>query len=162
MASSIYDFSTRTLSGQALDLSDFKDKVVLIVNTASKCGFTPQYEGLQELHEEYGDQGLVVIGFPCNQFGSQEPGDSSDISNFCDLNYGVTFTLSEKVDVNGAGAHPLFKYLTSEAKGVLGTESIKWNFTKFLVNRQGEVVKRYAPTTKPADLAKDIQELLKS
>lgn len=160
MASSIYEFSTQTLSGKDIRFADYEGKVLLIVNTASKCGFTPQYEGLQELHEAYAEQGLAVIGFPCNQFGSQEPGSANDITEFCELNYGVSFPMSQKVDVKGPNAHPIFKYLSSEAKGVLGTESIKWNFTKFLVNRQGEVVNRYAPTTKPADLAKDIEALL--
>lgn len=160
MASSIYEFSTSTLSGQRIDFSDFKNKVVLVVNTASKCGFTPQYEGLQELHEKYADKGLVVIGFPCNQFGAQEPGSAEDISGFCELNYGVDFTMSEKVDVNGSNAHPLFQYLTSEAKGLLGTEMIKWNFTKFLIGKDGAPRKRYAPTTKPSDLTKDIESLL--
>ena len=160
MSDSIYNFSSQTLTGKPLNLADYKDKVLLIVNTASKCGFTGQYEGLQELHENFEGRGLAVIGFPCNQFGSQEPGTSQDIESFCELNYGVSFPISEKVDVNGAGAHPLFKYLTTEAKGILGSESIKWNFTKFLVKRNGEVYKRYAPTTKPADLLADIEKLL--
>jgi glutathione peroxidase len=160
MSDSIYNFSSQTLTGKPLNLADYKDKVLLIVNTASKCGFTGQYEGLQELHEGYEGKGLAVIGFPCNQFGSQEPGTSQDIESFCELNYGVSFPISEKVDVNGAGAHPLFKYLTTEAKGILGSESIKWNFTKFLVRKNGEVYKRYAPTTKPADLIADIEKLL--
>lgn len=160
MSDSIYSFSSQTLTGKPLNLADYKDKVLLIVNTASKCGFTGQYEGLQELHESLEGRGLAVIGFPCNQFGSQEPGTSEDIESFCELNYGVTFPVSQKVDVNGAGAHPLFKYLTTEAKGILGSESIKWNFTKFLVRKNGEVYKRYAPTTKPADLLSDIEKLL--
>jgi glutathione peroxidase len=160
MSDSIYNFSSQTLTGKPLNLADYKDKVLLIVNTASKCGFTGQYEGLQELHEGFEDKGLAVIGFPCNQFGSQEPGTSQDIESFCELNYGVSFPISEKVDVNGAGAHPLFRYLTTEAKGILGSESIKWNFTKFLVRKNGEVYKRYAPTTKPADLVADIEKLL--
>ena len=160
MQSKIYNFSSHTLTGKTLALADFVGKVLLIVNTASKCGFTPQYEGLQALHDKYFSQGLVVLAFPCNQFGAQEAGDASEISSFCEVNYGVTFPVSEKVDVNGDNAHPLFKFLTSQAKGILGTESIKWNFTKFLVNRQGEVVTRYAPTTKPADLEKNIEALL--
>lgn len=160
MSNSIYNFSSQTLTGKPLNLADYKDKVLLIVNTASKCGFTGQYEGLQELHESFEGRGLAVIGFPCNQFGAQEPGTSQEIESFCELNYGVTFPISQKVDVNGAGAHPLFKYLTSEAKGILGSESIKWNFTKFLVRKNGEVYKRYAPTTKPADLVADIEKLL--
>lgn len=141
-------------------LADFAGKVVLIVNTASRCGFTPQYAGLQRLHETYAGRGLVLIGFPCNQFGAQEPGDAQDIAQFCERNYGVGFTLSEKVDVNGANAHPLFRFLTAALPGVLGTQPIKWNFTKFLVDRQGVPFRRYAPTTTPADLEKDIEALL--
>lgn len=160
MTGTIYEFSTKTLQGKPIQFSDFEGKVILVVNTASKCGFTPQYEGLQELHEQYADKGLVVVGFPCNQFGAQEPGSADDIAGFCDLNYGVSFPMSEKIDVNGANAHPLFQYLTSEAKGLLGTEMIKWNFTKFLISKDGKPVKRYAPTTKPADIAKDIEALL--
>ena len=156
----IYDFSSKTLKGQPLNLADLKGKVVLIVNTASKCGFTPQYKGLQALHDKYADRGLAVVAFPCNQFGSQEPGSSDDISSFCEMNYGVTFPLAEKVDVNGTNAHPLFKFLTTEAKGLLGSESIKWNFTKFLVKKDGSVHKRYAPTTSPASLEEDIEALL--
>ncbi len=158
--STIYEFSSKTLQGQPLNLADLSGKVVLIVNTASKCGFTPQYKGLQALHEKYADRGLVVIGFPCNQFGSQEPGTSDDISSFCEMNYGVTFPIAEKVDVNGANAHPLFKFLTTEARGALGTESIKGNFTKVLVKKDGSVYKRYAPTTSPKDLEDDIEALM--
>lgn len=160
MSAPIYSFTSHTLAGEPLNLSSYEGKVLLIVNTASNCGFTGQYEGLQELHDNFEGRGLVVIGFPCNQFGAQEPGNETDIMSFCDLNYGVTFPMSRKVDVNGANAHPLFKYLTAEAKGILGSESIKWNFTKFLVKRNGEVYKRYAPTTKPADLLADIEKLL--
>ncbi|HEX4879451.1 MAG TPA: glutathione peroxidase [Limnobacter sp.] len=160
MAQGVYEFSSKTLDGKPLNLADYAGKVLLIVNTASKCGFTPQYEGLQALHTALKDDGLVVIGFPCNQFGRQEPGDESEIGAFCQKNYGVDFLMSEKVDVNGSEAHPLFKHLTSEAKGILGTEAIKWNFTKFLVRKNGEVFKRYAPTTKPEELKADIAKLL--
>lgn len=160
MSGDIYQFSTQTLAGKDIRFADYEGKVLLIVNTASQCGFTPQYEGLQELHEAYADKGLVVIGFPCNQFGAQEPGSAKEITEFCELNYGVSFLMSQKVDVNGPDAHPIFKYLSSEAKGVLGTESIKWNFTKFLVDRAGNVVKRYAPTTKPVELVDDIEAVL--
>jgi glutathione peroxidase len=158
--SGVYAFKSKTLDGKALDLADFAGKVLLIVNTASKCGFTPQYEGLQALHDELAQEGLVIIGFPCNQFGGQEPGGEEVIASFCQKNYGVNFLMSEKVDVKGDGAHPLFKYLTSQAKGILGTEAIKWNFTKFLVRKNGEVYDRYAPTTKPGDLKADIAKLL--
>ena len=160
LVSSIYDFSTTSLQGQPLELSSFKDKVVLIVNTASKCGFTTQYTGLQKLYDSMSAKGLVVLGFPCNQFGGQEPGSTEDIQSFCQVNYGVTFPLSQKVDVNGGNAHPLFKYLTSAKPGLLGLKDIKWNFTKFLIDRQGNVVKRYAPTDTPEAIAKDIEALL--
>ncbi|HEX4916777.1 MAG TPA: glutathione peroxidase [Limnobacter sp.] len=160
MAQGVYEFSSKTLDGKPLNLADYAGKVLLIVNTASKCGFTPQYDGLQALHTALKDEGLVVIGFPCNQFGRQEPGDESAIGAFCQKNYGVDFLMSEKVDVNGSEAHPLFKHLTSQAKGILGTEAIKWNFTKFLVRKNGEVFKRYAPTTKPEELKADIAKLL--
>ncbi|HEY1057605.1 MAG TPA: glutathione peroxidase [Limnobacter sp.] len=160
MATGVYQFSTKTLDGKPLELKDFAGKVLLIVNTASKCGFTPQYDGLQKLHEELGQDGLVIIGFPCNQFGKQEPGDESAIGAFCQKNYGVSFLMSEKIDVNGSDAHPLYQYLTKEAKGILGTSAIKWNFTKFLIRKNGEVYDRYAPTTKPEDLKADIQKLL--
>ena len=158
--STIYDFSAKNLKGEPLHLSDLKGKVVLIVNTASKCGFTPQYKGLQALHDKYAARGLVVIGFPCNQFGSQEPGSADDISSFCEMNYGVTFPIAEKVEVKGAGAHPLFKFLTTEAKGILGSEVIKWNFTKFLIRKDGTVFDRYAPTTSPSGLESEIEALL--
>lgn len=157
----IHGFEFRGLGAAVpVPLADFAGKVVLIVNTASRCGFTPQYAGLQRLHETYAERGLVLIGFPCNQFGAQEPGDAQDIAQFCERNYGVGFTLSEKVDVNGANAHPLFRFLTAALPGVLGTQPIKWNFTKFLVDRQGVPFRRYAPTTTPADLEKDIEALL--
>ncbi len=160
MTAAIYEFSTRTLDGKPLNLADYAGKVLLIVNTASNCGFTPQYAGLEALHRKYGERGLVVLGFPCNQFGEQEPGSEAEIGAFCEKNYGVTFPLSEKVEVNGEGAHPLFKYLTKEAPGLLGTTTIKWNFTKFLVDRDGNVVERFAPTTKPEELAPHIEKLL--
>jgi glutathione peroxidase len=157
---SIYDFSAQTLTGKPRRMSDFKGSVLLVVNTASKCGFTPQYAGLEELYRKYKDKGLVVLGFPSNQFGEQEPGPDSEIAEFCEMNYGVTFPMFSKVDVNGSEAHPLFKYLTTTKKGLLGSQAIKWNFTKFLVGRDGTVLERYAPTTKPEDLAPDIEKAL--
>ena len=156
----IYTFELHTLGGEPLQLASFAGKVLLIVNTASHCGFTPQYAGLQKLHEIYGPRGLVVIGFPCNQFGAQEPGSAAEIAGFCQRNYGVDFVLAEKVDVNGSGAHPLFHHLTAALPGVLGSEAIKWNFTKFLIDREERVVDRFAPQTKPEDLAGAIQALL--
>jgi glutathione peroxidase len=158
--SSIYDFSATSIEGNPVELSNYKDKVLLIVNTASQCGFTPQYQGLQSLYQKYSDRGLVVLGFPCNQFGQQEPGSTSEIQSFCETRFGVSFPLFEKVDVNGINAHPLFKYLTKAVPGILGTEGIKWNFTKFLVDRKGNVVKRYPSMTKPEDLEKEIEALL--
>lgn len=155
----IYDFKALTSKGQELDFSQFEGKVLLIVNTASKCGFTPQFAGLEELNQKYKDQGLVVIGFPCNQFASQDPGSDSEIEGFCQLNYGVTFQIMKKVDVNGDNADPIFKYLKSRTKGLLGS-SIKWNFTKFLISKDGETIKRFAPTTKPEKLVKDIEAML--
>jgi glutathione peroxidase len=157
---SIYDFSAKTLDDRDISLGDYKDKVLLIVNTASKCGFTPQYEGLESLHRKYGERGLAILGFPCNQFGAQEPGDAAEIANFCSLTYDVSFPMFAKVDVNGDNTHPLFQYLKAAKPGLLGTEGIKWNFTKFLVDRNGEVVERYAPATKPAELEKMIEGLL--
>jgi len=157
---SIYDFSAETLSGQPAPLADYKGKVVLIVNTASKCGFTPQYEGLEALYRKYADTGLVVLGFPCNQFGAQEPGNAEEIQNFCSLTYDVTFPMFAKIEVNGPKAHPLYEYLKHEKKGLLGSEGIKWNFTKFLIGRDGEVVERFAPTTKPEDISGAIEKLL--
>jgi glutathione peroxidase len=155
------NFQAKTISGQDFPMESLQGKAVLVVNTASACGFTPQLTGLQALHEEFGPQGLVVLGFPCNQFGSQDPGSNDEIGAFCQANYGVTFTMMDKVEVNGAQAHPLFQWLKTQAPGLLGSEGIKWNFTKFLLNRQGDVVKRYAPLDKPASLAQDIAEVLK-
>lgn len=160
MTTSVYDFSAINIKGQSVALSGFKGKVLLIVNTASKCGLTPQYEGLEKLYKEQNEQGLEILGFPCNQFAGQEPGESDDIGQFCQLNYGVTFQMFEKVKVNGDDAHDLFKFLRTEAKGLLGSEKIKWNFTKFLINKDGTVLKRYAPTDKPEKIAKDIKKLL--
>ncbi|WP_420195579.1 glutathione peroxidase [Marinobacter sp. GH_1] len=157
---SIYDFSVRDIKGNEASMADYKGKVLLIVNTASKCGFTPQFEGLQALHEELGDRGFEVLGFPCNQFMNQDPANEDAISQFCSLNYGVSFPMFAKIDVNGDGAHPLFQFLKSEAKGLMGSEKVKWNFTKFLVNRDGQVIRRYAPTAKPADIRADIEKLL--
>jgi glutathione peroxidase len=160
VAPSIYDFSATSIEGQIVNLSTYKDKVLLIVNTASQCGFTPQYQGLQALYNQYASQGFVILGFPCNQFGQQEPGSAAEIQSFCESRFGVTFPLFQKVDVNGNDAHPLFQYLTKTAPGLLGTETIKWNFTKFLVDRQGKVIERYASLAKPEDLGKAIQKLL--
>ena len=157
---SIYDYNATSIGGEEVSLADFKDKVVLIVNTASKCGFTPQFEGLENLHQELQAEGLVVLGFPCNQFGKQDPGSDGQIEEFCQLNYGVSFPMFSKIEVNGAGTHPLYQYLKNEAKGLMGSKNIKWNFTKFLVNKEGEVVKRYAPTDKPQAIKRDIQALL--
>jgi glutathione peroxidase len=157
---SVYSYSAKTIKGEEVSLEQYKGKVLLIVNTASKCGFTPQYKGLQALYEKYKDQGVVVLGFPCNQFGGQEPGSEQEIESFCELNYGVTFPMFAKVDVNGENAHPLFVYLSEQAPGVFGSKLIKWNFTKFLVNREGEVIERFAPKTSPADIEKEIEILL--
>ena len=157
---SVYDFTANTLDGREVSLEDYRGKVLLIVNTASKCGFTPQYEGLEALNKSYADKGLAVLGFPCNQFGAQEPGDAAEIANFCSLTYDVSFPMFAKVDVNGPTAHPLYQYLKKAKKGLLGSEGIKWNFTKFLIDRQGEVVGRYAPTEKPEAMDGAIQKLL--
>jgi glutathione peroxidase len=157
-----FDFTVNDIHGKPVNLADYKGKVLLIVNTASKCGFTPQYKGLQALHEKYQGQGLVVLGFPCNQFGGQEPAPEAQIEQFCEMNFGVSFPLFAKIDVNGSNAAPLYKYLKEDAPGILGTEGIKWNFTKFLVSRDGNTVKRYAPTDKPEDLVKDVEALLKA
>lgn len=156
----VFDFELTRLDGAPMPLDAYRGKVMLLVNTASKCGFTPQYAGLQALHERFAARGLSVIGFPCNQFGAQEPGDADEIASFCSRNYGVTFPLSARIDVNGPSAAPLFAYLSSAAPGILGTEAIKWNFTKFLINRDGNIVARFAPTTKPEELAEEIERLL--
>jgi glutathione peroxidase len=156
----IFDFQATSLDGKPVDLSAYRGKVMLIVNTASECGFTPQYKGLEQVYEQLRDRGLVVLGFPCNQFGKQEPGTEADIGAFCEKNYGVSFPMFAKIEVNGDNAHPLYKFLKEQAPGVLGTEGIKWNFTKFLVNKDGKVVERYAPQTKPEDLVGDIEKLL--
>ncbi|USQ93665.1 glutathione peroxidase [Caulobacter sp. RL271] len=157
---SVYDYSAKTLDGQDVSLADYRGQVLLIVNTASKCGFTPQYEGLEALYKTYKDRGFTVLGFPCNQFGAQEPGNAEEIANFCSLTYDVTFPVMSKIDVNGADAHPLYRFLKKEQKGVLGTEAIKWNFTKFLIGKDGEVVERFAPTVKPEDLKVAVEALL--
>ncbi len=156
----IYNFEVKDAAGKKIDLSEYQGKVVLIVNVASKCGFTPQYEGLEKVYQQFKDQGLVILGFPCNQFGAQEPGSDSDIQQFCSLTYNVSFPVLAKVDVNGENADPLYQHLKSSAKGLLGTEAIKWNFTKFLVGKDGKVIHRYAPTTKPEDLVLDIKKAL--
>ena len=157
---SIYDFNAADIRGEEHSLDEFRGKVLLIVNTASKCGFTPQFEGLQSLYVELKEKGLEVLGFPCNQFRNQDPADDKAISEFCSLNYGVDFPMFAKIDVNGPNAHPLFEYLKHCAKGLLGSEAVKWNFTKFLVNREGEVVRRNPPTTKPSAIRADIEALL--
>ena len=156
----IADFTVTTNRGEELDLATKKGNVLLVVNTASKCGFTPQYDGLEELFQKYKDRGFEVLGFPCNQFGAQEPGNAEEIQEFCKVNFGVTFPLMQKVDVNGPDASPLFDWMKSEKRGVMGTTSIKWNFTKFLIDREGNVVKRYGSTDTPASIARDIEKLL--
>jgi glutathione peroxidase len=157
---SAYDHEAKLLDGTPVRLADYAGKVMLVVNTASQCGFTPQFEGLEKLYESYKERGLVVLGFPSNQFGEQEPGSADEIGAFCQKNYGVTFPMFEKIDVNGDAAHPLYKWLKQSAPGVLGSERIKWNFTKFLVDRSGSVKARYAPVTKPEQIVKDIEALL--
>ena len=161
MSNALFDIPVTTIKGEQKTLADFGGKAVLVVNTASKCGFTPQYKGLENVWQQYKDQGLVVLGFPCNQFGKQEPGDEGAISEFCELNFGVSFPLFKKVDVNGSDAHPLFVNLKKSAPGLLGSQGIKWNFTKFLLSADGPVIKRFAPTTKPEDLTAEIEALLK-
>jgi glutathione peroxidase len=161
MSSELFDIPVTTIKGEQKTLTDFGGKAILVVNTASKCGFTPQYKGLENVWQQYKDQGLVVLGFPCNQFGKQEPGDEGAISEFCELNFGVSFPLFKKVDVNGSDAHPLFVKLKKNAPGLLGSQGIKWNFTKFLLRADGQVIKRFAPTTKPEDLTAEIEALLK-
>ena len=158
--STIYDFSAETLSGDPVSLADYRGDVLLIVNTASKCGFTPQYEGLETLHKDLSGKGFRVLGFPCNQFGSQEPGDADEIASFCKLTYDVTFPMFAKIDVNGPQAHPLYEFLKSEAKGLMGSKAIKWNFTKFLVGRDGTVVKRFGPQDAPEKIRSAIEALL--
>ena len=155
-----YDFKAQDISGKEIDLSQYKGKVLLIVNTASDCGLTPQYKGLEQVYDQFKDKGAVVLGFPCNQFGGQESKGEAEIGAFCEKNFGVTFPLFSKVDVNGSAAHPLFQHLKKAAPGLLGTEAIKWNFTKFLVKKDGSVYKRYAPSTKPEELVQDIEKLL--
>jgi glutathione peroxidase len=156
----VFDFQAMALDGTPVDLARYRGKVLLIVNTASACGFTPQYKGLEDVYERFRDRGLEVLGFPCNQFGKQEPGTEAEIGAFCEKNYGVHFPMFAKIDVNGDDAHPLYRHLKQQAPGVLGTEAIKWNFTKFLINKDGSVAKRYAPQTKPEEIAGDIEKLL--
>lgn len=156
----IYDMQAASLDGDTVDLAQYRGKVLLIVNTASQCGFTPQYQGLESVYRQFRDKGVEVLGFPCNQFGRQEPGSAADIAAFCEKNYGVTFPMFAKIDVNGDRAHPLFRHLKSKARGLLGTEAIKWNFTKFLVGKDGTVYKRYAPKTRPEEMVRDIERLL--
>jgi glutathione peroxidase len=158
--SSVHDFKATDIDGKERTLAEYKGKAMLIVNVASKCGFTPQYTGLEALYRKFKDRGLVVLGFPCDQFGHQEPGNADEIKNFCSLNYDVTFPLFAKIEVNGDQAHPLYKHLKKSAKGLLGTEAIKWNFTKFLVDKDGKVVKRFAPTDKPESLEQDVAAVL--
>jgi glutathione peroxidase len=157
---SLYDFEAQSIDGQPVSLEQYRGKPLLIVNTASACGFTPQLGGLEKLHQTYGDRGLVVLGFPCNQFGSQDPGSNEEIATFCQKNHGVSFPMMSKIEVNGAQAHPLYQWLTAEAPGLLGSKAIKWNFTKFLVDKDGQVVKRYAPQDAPEKLAKDIEAVI--
>ena len=158
--SSVYEFTAKTLAGKDVNLADYRGQVLLIVNTASKCGFTPQYEGLEKLYEALHPKGLTILGFPCNQFGKQEPGGADEIGQFCQVNYGVSFPMFGKIDVNGAQAHPLYKFLTHEKRGILGTSNIKWNFTKFLIDRAGNVVARYGSMTKPEQIKSAIEKLL--
>jgi len=157
---SVYDFEAQTITGQTVKLDSYRGKVILIVNTASKCGFTPQLEGLEQLWKSHGDKGLVILGFPCNQFGGQDPGSNGEIASFCQLNYGVTFPMMARIDVNGPDAHPLYQWLVKEAPGLLGTKAIKWNFTKFLIGKDGVVLRRYAPSDKPEALEDDIERAL--
>ncbi|MED1265733.1 glutathione peroxidase [Bacillus mycoides] len=156
----VYDFSAKTITGEEKSLKDYAGKALLIVNVASKCGFTPQYKGLQEVYDKYKDQGLEILGFPCNQFGGQEPGTEADITSFCELNYGVNFPMFAKIDVKGDKAHPLYTYMTEQAPGLLGMKAVKWNFTKFLIGKDGKIVGRFAPQTKPVDLEVEIEKVL--
>jgi glutathione peroxidase len=159
-ATSVYDFEAQTITGQTARLADYKGKVLLIVNTASECGFTPQFKGLEVLWEKHRDEGLVVLGFPSNEFGGQDPGSNEEIASFCEMNYGVSFPMMAKIEVNGSQAHPLYRFLTEQAPGLLGTKAIKWNFTKFLVGRDGRVLKRYAPQDAPESIERDIVKAL--
>lgn len=158
--SKLYSFTAESLAGAPVSLDTYRGNVLLIVNTASECGFTPQYAGLQQLYSRFAARGFVVLGFPCNQFGKQEPGDAAQIGAFCERNFGVTFPMFAKIDVKGANAHPLYRYLTDEVPGIFGLKAIKWNFTKFLVDRQGNIIKRYAPSAKPEEIVADIEKLL--
>ena len=158
--SGVHEFSAITIQGKETPLSEFKGKVLLVVNTASKCGFTPQFMGLEKMYEKYKDSGLEILGFPCNQFGKQDPGSNEEISEFCELNYGVSFPMFQKVDVNGDAAHPLFKHLKEQAPGLLGTQAIKWNFTKFLIDQNGKVVQRFAPKDTPEKIESEVRKLL--
>ena len=160
MSQTLYDFSVNDNANNSVSLEKYRGKTLLIVNTASKCGFTPQYKGLQELYEEYSSKGFEVLGFPCNQFGSQEPGTEEEISEFCSINYNITFPIFSKIDVKGPSAEPLFRFLTSSKPGLLGTEKIKWNFTKFLIDQNGQTVKRYSPQTTPEQISSDVKDLL--
>jgi glutathione peroxidase len=160
MSSNVFDFSCTTSSGEEMPLEDYRGKILLVVNTASKCGFTPQFAGLEEMYEKYREHGLEILGFPCNQFGKQDPGSNDEITEFCQLNYGVSFPMLGKIEVNGRSADPLYKHLKKAAPGALGTRGIKWNFTKFLINRDGEVLKRFSPATTPAQIEKEIKQLL--
>ena len=157
----LHDFSVRATDGSDQDLSQYRGQVVLVVNTASKCGFTPQFEGLEQLHRKFGEEGFTVLGFPCNQFANQDPGDNEEIAEFCQLNYGVSFPMMAKIDINGSDADPLFQWLTAEKGGFLGTKAIKWNFTKFLIGKDGEVITRYSPKVEPEDLIADIEDALR-
>ncbi|MGG0177252.1 glutathione peroxidase [Gottfriedia acidiceleris] len=159
---SIYDFEVKDSKGEVVSLSKYKDKVIIVVNTASACGYTPQYKDLQALYEQYKEVGLVILGFPCNQFMNQEPGSNEEIQSFCELNFGVTFPVFGKIDVNGDKADPLFKYLSSEAPGIMGLKSIKWNFTKFIIDKKGKVIERFAPQTNPQEMRSSIEKLLKA
>ncbi|MDI9215518.1 glutathione peroxidase [Clostridium tertium] len=156
---SFYDYSAKNIDGKEINMSDYKGKIVLVVNTASKCGFTPQLKDLEEIYKDYKGLGVEILGFPCNQFLNQEPGDNEEVKNFCQLNYGVTFNMFEKVDVNGSDTHPIYKYLKEQEKGLL-TKDIKWNFTKFLIDKEGNVIKRYSPTTSPLKIKNDIEKIL--
>lgn len=160
MAESIYDFKVKMPNGSEVSMDQYKGKTILVVNVASKCGYTKQYEGLEALHKKYKDKGLVIIGFPCNQFGGQEPGSDEEIQKFCKLTYGVDFPVMAKIEVNGEGAHPLYKYLKTKASGLLGTEAIKWNFTKFLIDKTGQKIQRFAPQTEPKELEKEIEKII--